>query len=108
MPKVYSNGYVEDDFSERFKHSLITMGFHGYFCGYCGKAYFTLRGLNGCCADRRARGDKEIIALQLFGRSPFMPTGRSTTVTGIGYPGQFDNCSSRYNNSMMPMNGHRH
>ncbi len=100
--------------SERIKHSIISLGFHGYYCGYCGYAYFTIKGLencggpNGCCAQMKKAGIKEDRFLQMYGRTSIMPTSAGMRRGSMGYPGQFDNCSSRYNNSMTPMDGHRH
>lgn len=80
--------------SERLKHDLLAIGFHGYSCGICGYAYFTMKGVNGCCQAAKAAGIKEDPILSMYGRSEISPHMRpTTTVTGIGYPGQFDRLS---------------
>lgn len=80
--------------SERLKRDLIDIGFHGYSCGICGFAYFTLKGVSNCCRAAKAAGAKENPILSMYGRSSISPHMRpTTTVTGIGYPGQFEHLS---------------
>jgi len=86
--------WVAPPLSEGPKRFLSIFGFPNYTCGICGCTYLTRKGVSNCCQAAKAAGVKENPLIQMYGRSSITPHMRpTTTVTGMGYPGQFDHLS---------------